>query len=185
MPGGPQQGLENPLNLPDSAPPVEPRPDPGDYWQSSKGEQLLLDAKHLNFDDNSRRYTDADRKTPEWQDRVRHLLDDMDDWNASDEPNSTDYYHERTILIYRVLADIPPGSSLYDRVLREWIKTFTESSLQWDNPPEWYIGVSLFLRYSHKDKKNIYSPAPAAIDALKNLSNPNLSSLGVLSQFLQ
>lgn len=169
-----------PISVPESAPAIEDTPDTGQYWQSLKGKQLLLDAKHVNFDDNWRRYTDADRKPPEWQDRVRHLLDDMDDWDASDEPSPADYYHERSILIYRVLADIPPGSSLYDRVLGEWIRTFTESSLQWDNPPEWYIGVSDFLRFSRKN-----GPAPAAIDILKNSSNPYLSSLGVLAEFFQ
>jgi hypothetical protein len=181
LPGTPEQQPET-LNLPDSLPPVEPSPDAGEYWQSLKDKQLLLDAKHVNFDDNWRPYTDADRKTPEWQDRVRHLLDDMDNWNASDEPDASTYYHEREILIYRVLADIPPGT-LYDRVISAWVKTFAESSLQWDNPAEWYIGVSDFLRYS---KKNVDGPASAAaIAPLKDSSNPYLNSIGTLAEFLQ
>lgn len=180
VPGAPEQGFE-PLNLPDSAPPVEPRPDPGEYWQTPRGKALLLDAKHLNFDDNWREFTDADFKRPEWQDRVRHLLDDMNSWSASDEASAADYYHEVEALIFRVLSRLPPGA-LYDQVLAVWIKTFTESSLQWDNAAEWSIGVSDFLRFS---QKNIGGPAPAAIDILKNSSNPYLSSLGVLAEFLQ
>jgi hypothetical protein len=181
LPGTPEQQLET-LNLPDSLPPVEPSPDPGEYWRSPKGKQLLLDAKHVNFDDNWRRFTDADRKTPEWQDRVRHLLDDMDNWDASDEPDASTYYHERGILIYRVLADIPPGT-LYDRVISVWVKTFAEGSLQWDSPAEWYIGVSDFLRYS---KKDVNGPAPAAaIAPLKDSSNSYLYSIGTLAEFLQ
>jgi hypothetical protein len=181
LPGAPEQQVET-LNLPDSLPPVEPSPDAGEYWQSPKGKQLLLDAKHVNFDDNWRRFTDADRKTLEWQDRVRHLLDDMDNWDASDEPDASAYYHERGILIYRVLADIPPGT-LYDRVISAWLRTFAESSLQWDNPAEWYIGVSDFLRYS---KKNVDGPASAAaIAPLKDSSNPYLHSIGILAEFLQ
>jgi hypothetical protein len=181
LPGTPEQQVET-LSLPDSLPPVEPSPGAGEYWQSLKGKQLLLDAKHLNFDDNWKPYTDADRKTPEWEDRVRHLLDDMDSWNVSDEASPVDYYHERSILTFRLLAQIRPGN-LYDRVLEEWIKTFTESSLQFDNPPEWYISVAEFLQYSRKDSK-IPIPA-AATDVLKNSSNPNLSSLGVIAEFLQ
>lgn len=180
-PAASDQGNE-PLSIPTSLPSIEPHPDAGEYWQSAKAKALLLDAKHVNFDDNWRPYTDAARKTPEWQDRVRYLLDGMDNWNASDEPDASTYYHEREILVYRVLADIPPGT-LYDRVISVWINTFAESSLQWDNPAEWYIGVSEFLRYS---KRNVNGPAPAAaIAPLKNASDPYLHSIGVLAEFLQ
>jgi hypothetical protein len=179
-PAASDQGNE-PLSIPTSLPSIEPHPDAGEYWQSAKAKALLLDAKHVNFDDNWRPYTDAARKTPEWQDRVRYLLDGMDNWNASDEPDAS-YYHEREILVYRVLADIPAGT-LHDRVISVWINTFAESSLQWDNPAEWYIGVSEFLRYS---KRNANGPAPAAaIAPLKNASDPYLHSIGVLAEFLQ
>ncbi|SRR6266849_3341295 len=171
-----------PLSIPTSAPPLEPHPDAGDYWLSPKGKGLLVDAKHTNFDDNWRRYTDADRKTPEWQDRIRHLLNDMDDWRPTDEPDPASYYHERCILIYRVLADLPQGV-LYDRVVSVWIATFSESSLQWDNPAEWYVGVSEFLRFSKKDVNG--PPPPAAIIPLKDSSNPYLHALGVIAEFLQ
>jgi len=180
VPGAPEQTSQS-LNIPDTAPPIEPRPDAGEYWQTPQGKVLLLDAKHLNFDDNWREFTDADFKRPEWQDRVRHLLDDMDNWNSSDEASAADYYHEVEALIFRVLSRLPP-SELYDQVLALWIKTFSESSLQWDNPAEWYIGISDFLRFS---RKNIYGPPTAPIDTLKNSSNPYLSSLGVVSEFLQ
>jgi hypothetical protein len=174
-------GIE-PVSIPDSDPPVEPDPDQGQYWLSPKTKELLMDAKHLNFDDNWRRFTDADRKTPEWQDRVGHLLNDMDDWRPTDEPDPAAYYHQRCILIYRVLADLPPGA-LYDRVVSAWIATFADSSLQWDNPAEWYFEVSKFLEFSKKDRK---APTPAAaIASLKNSSNSYLHALGVLAEFLQ
>jgi hypothetical protein len=181
VPGASDQRFE-PLHVPDTTPPIEPGPDPGEYWQTPKGKALLLDGKHLNFDDNWREFSDADFKTPEWQDRVRHLLDDMNNWSASDEASPADYYHEVEALTFRVLSRLPPGE-LYDQVLAVWIKTFSESSLQWDNPAEWSIGISDFLRFSRKD---VSGPAPApAIDTLKNSSNPYLSSLGVIADFLQ
>jgi hypothetical protein len=141
-----------------------------------------MDAKHLNFDDNWQPFTDADFKTPRWQDRVRHLLNDMENWNPSDEPTAADYYHETETLIFRVLSRLPAGA-LYDQVLAIWIKTFTESSLQWENPAEWYIGISEFLQYSKKDTNG---PAPAAtIAVLKNSANPCLGSIGLITEFLQ
>jgi len=171
-----------PLSIPTSTPPLVSGPDEGEYWLSPKTKELLINAKHLNFDDNWKPYTDADRKTPEWQDRVGHLLNDMDDWNPSDEPDPADYYHQRCVLLYRILAYVPPGT-LYDRVVSAWVATFAASSLQWDNPPEWYFEVSKFLEFSKKDKEK---PTPAAaIVPLKNSSNSYLHALGVLAEFLQ
>ena len=94
-----------PLSSPASAPPLESVPDEGQYWLSPKAQKLLIDAKHLNFDDKWRPYTDTDRKTPEWQDRVRQLLDDMDDWRPTDEPSPADYYHQPSTL-HVALSDL-------------------------------------------------------------------------------
>ena len=44
-----------------------------------------MDAKHVNFDDNWRPYTDGDRKTPELAGSGSPLADDMENWNASDD----------------------------------------------------------------------------------------------------
>jgi hypothetical protein len=182
--GGPvasELGVE-PLSIPASAPPVESGPDDGEYWLSSKGQELLIDAKHLNFDDKWQPYTEADHKTPEWQDRVRHLLNDMDDWRPTDESDPADYYHERCMLLYRTLAYLPPGA-LYDRVVATWITTFAESSLQWDSPSEWYFEVARFLDFSKKEYKG--STPQTALVALKNSSNPYLHGIGILAEFLQ
>jgi hypothetical protein len=172
-----------PLSLPTSAPPIEPPPNPGEYWQSPKTKELLIDAKHLNFDDNWQPFTDADRQTPEWQDRVRHLLNDMDNWSPMDEPDPAAYLHERCILFYRTLPYLPPGP-LYDRITSSWVDTLAASSLQWDNAVEWNLEVSHFLRFSRKDGSTDLIP-PAALAALKNSSNSNLHTLGVLTEFLQ
>jgi hypothetical protein len=174
-------GIE-PVGLPESAPTVESDPDQGEYWLSPKTTELLVDAKRLNFDDNWQRYTDADRHTPEWRDRVVHLLDRMNDWRASDEPDPADYLHQRCILLYRILGYLPPGA-LYDRVVAAWLATLAESSLQWDNPAEWYLEVEHFMEYSQKNGKE--SVPVAAISALKNSSSISLHACGLVAEFLQ
>jgi len=109
-------------------------------------------------------------------------LNDMEDWRPTDEPDPADYYHQRCMLLYDTLAYLPPGS-LYDRVIATWLATFAESSLQWDDPAAWYFEVKRFIEFS---KKDIAGPVPlAALAALKNSSNPSLSALGVLTEFLQ
>lgn len=130
-----------------------------------------MDAKHLNFDDDWRPFTDADRRTPQWQDCVRHLLNDMDDWRPIVEPNAPDYYHQRCMLLYRTVAYLPPGA-LYDRVLATWIATFAESSLQWDDPAESYFEVSRFFNFS---KKEVNGPVPPDL-VIQGLARSPLSS---------
>jgi hypothetical protein len=170
------------LSIPSSVPPIEPSPDDGEYWLSLKSKALLEDALHLNFDDRGRPFTEADRQTPEWQDRVQHLLNDMEDWRPSDEPDPSDYYHQRCMLLYRTLAYLPPGP-LYDRVVATWIATFSESSMQWDSPAEWYFEVLRFLDFS---KKRRSGPIPdAALFPLKNTSNPYLPGIARVAEFLQ
>jgi hypothetical protein len=100
-----------------------------------------------------------------------------------DEPDPAAYLHQRCILFYGILAHLPPGP-LYDRITSSWMDTLAESSLQWDNPAEWDLEVSHFLRFSRKDGSTDPIP-PVALAALKNSSNSYLHALGVVTEFLQ
>lgn len=171
-----------PISMPDPEPPIDAGPDEGEYWRSPKADELLLDAKHLNFDDNWRSFTEADRKTIAWRDRVEHMLNDMDNWREQDEPESADYYHQRCMLLYQGLEEVPPGP-LYDRILLTWIATFEESSLQWDRPAEWYYEVLQFIEYSKKNHNG--SARSAGLSSLKDSSNAYLHASGVVAGFLQ
>ena len=170
------------IEVPASDPPIEAGPIEGQYWLSPKTEELLVDAKHLNFDDNWESFTDAQRRTPEWQDRVKLLLDHMNDWRLSDEQNPADYFHQRCMLLYEILPYLPSGT-LSDRITSIWIDTFEDSSLQWDTPEEWYFEVVRFLRFSTRNDK---ARTPKfALDSLKNSSNSYLHACGVVAEFLQ
>ena len=74
--------------------------------------------------------------------------------------------------------------SLYDRVVSAWVATFAESSLQWDNPAEWYFEVAKFLEFYKGEYLHSKSPA-GAISVLKSSANSSLHALGVLAEFLQ
>lgn len=170
------------IEVPASDPPIQAGSVEGQYWLSPKTEELLVDAKHLNFDDNWESFTDAQRSTPEWQDRVQLLLDHMSDWRSSDEQSPADYFHQRCMLLYEILPYLPSGT-LSDRVTSIWIGTLEDSSLQWDNNEEWYFEVLRFLRFS---KRNDKARIPRfALDSLKNSSNSYLHACGVVAEFLQ
>jgi len=170
------------IDVPASDPPVEAAPAEGQYWLSPKAQELLIDGKHLNFDDTWKPFTMAQRSTAEWQDRVNTLLDHMSDWRSSDEQSPSDYFHQRCMLLYEILPYLPPGT-LSDRITSIWIETFEDSSLQWDNPEEWYFEVLKFLRFS---KANDKAQTPTfALDSLKNSSNSYLHASGVVAEFLK
>jgi hypothetical protein len=186
------------LTIPSTEPPREAGPAVHQFWQTPKGKQLLNDAKRLNSDDNGRRYTEADRKTPEWQDRVRRVLDDLDGWNSEDEPDPASSYHERCVMLNRVLDYLVPGP-LYDQVVAAWTNTFSETPLQWDNLAEWYLGPtdyidflnrSSFRREFFKQAENPDKPDddPAFLNALlplQNSSNPYVHAFGMLADFIR
>ena len=177
-----EPGIE-PISVPASDPPAEPGPIEGGYWSSPKTKDLLIDAKRLNYDDNWRKYTDADRKTAEWRDRVRRMLNHLDDWKAADEQDPADYYHQRCSLLSGIVDQLPPGA-LYDWVISVWVTTFEESSLQWDSPAEWYFEVLRLLQRSSRQASK-ESIAPAILAAVRNSSNTYLRASGVLADFLQ
>jgi hypothetical protein len=170
------------IEAPASDPPIEASPVEGEYWHTSKTEDLLEDGKHLNFDDNWEPFSDAQRRTPEWQDRVKRLLDHMIDWKASDEATPADYFHQRCILLSEILPYLPPGA-LTDRITSVWVGTLEDSSLQGDHPEEWYFQVSRFLRFS-KVNENARTPK-FVLDALRNSSDTYLRACGGVEEFLQ
>jgi len=86
------------------------------------------------------------------------------------------------MMLYGTLRYLSQGA-LYDRVVSTWIVTFEESSLQWENPAEWYFEVSRFLRFSKKDDKG-QSPQ-LALASLKNSSNAYPHASGVLAEFFE
>jgi hypothetical protein len=174
-------GIER-ISTPESNPATAPGPAEEAYWLSPKTKALLIDGVHINFDDNGRRFSDADRNTPEWRDRVQRLLDHMEDWRADDEKDPGDYSHQRCMSLYNVLPYLSLGA-LHDRVISMWIVTLEESPLQWDSPAEWDFEVLRFLRFSKKSEKEPVSAEVMA--ALKNSSNGYLRASGVLAEFLQ
>jgi hypothetical protein len=83
-------GIE-PVSAPVGDLQIEPSPNEGQYRLSPKVKELLVDAKYLNFDAKWERFSDADKKTPQWRDRVERLLNHIDRWYPQDEVNAADY----------------------------------------------------------------------------------------------
>ncbi len=107
------------------------------YWQSSKAKKLLSRVQRLNFNDEGKKFTEAEKQGSEWQWRLSQFLADMTSWNPEDEKSEEDYFHQKNILL-RGLLELVPAGPMHDDALNRLITFLSDSKLQQSDPIEWY-----------------------------------------------
>lgn len=169
-----------PLNQASAA--VEKSGDETAYWSSKKSGELLMEAKHLSFDNSWVKYVNDQSSSSEWRARIDTILNDIHNWQESDENNAGDYYHEKCILINGILTKLPAGDPIYGKALEDLVSTFEGSSLQNDRPAEWYWEIAMTVRSS----KRMTSDAPQKVlAALGRSRNGYLPAAVVLLSVLE
>jgi hypothetical protein len=152
------------------------------YWKSDKSKELLMEAKHLTFDNDWLRYVNDQSNSSEWRARIETILNKVHNWRESDEIDAADYYHEKCILINGILSKLTVADPMYDKVLDDLVNTFEESSLQMDRPAEWYWEV---LKLVHASKRDETGKAASAVRAaLSRSRNGYLPTIAILMGFL-
>jgi hypothetical protein len=170
------------LEFPKPSLKVEPRGKEFPYWRSKKAQDLLADAKKINFNDEWLAYTNLSSTSSEWQERAQHLLNAIYSWNPNDESDTGDYYHERCILLRTMLAKISPRNSMYDTVIQALVNTFENSPLQTERPNEWYVEIIPLLQNTKRPDGHA---APEMLSALAKSKNRYLNSLSLLTHLLE
>lgn len=154
-----------------AAAPGLPMPDTQPFWQSNGSKAMLAQARKVRFGDNNRTWTDADRETLDWKDRYHEFIGTLASWNPDpDEPPAV-YFHERVIL-YEGLMDVAPGAAARQSLLEDFISFLNSSSLQRDNPPEWF---SVIPEMWHRIPFHDPAERQACADALARSGNPVVS----------
>ena len=169
-----------PLNQVSAA--VEPSGDETAYWKSKKSRELLMEAKHLNFDNNWVRYVNDQSSSSEWRAQIDAILNDIHNWQESDENNAADYYHEKCILFYGVLTKLRASDPIYGKALEDLVSTFEASSLQTERPAEWYWEIAMIVRSSKRMTGEIPQKVLAALSRSRN---GYLPAVAVLMGFLE
>ena len=169
-----------PLNQASAA--VEKSGDETPYWTSKKSVELLMEAKHLSFDNSWVRLVNDQSSSSEWRARIDTILNDIHNWQESDENNAADYYHEKCILINGILTKLPTADPTYGKALEDLVSTFEGSSLQSDRPVEWYWEITMAVRTS----QHMTGDAPQKVlAALGRSRNGHLPAAAVLLSVLE
>lgn len=122
----------------DRTPKLEP------YWQSSAAKQLLADGLRLRSTADGHTYSDTERATPEWQERLAAYLSEMAGWTSGDEQSEADYYHQKCIVFEALVELLPPGEQR-DKVLIDYVDFISNSNVQQQSPVEWFMQANSML----------------------------------------
>ena len=114
------------------------------YWQSPEAQRMMADGKKLRYADAGRVLTEAERSTPEWQQRLTDYLGALGAWTPDQEKSEADYYNEKCIVYIALVELIPPGAPR-DKMLDSFIEFIANSPLQQQSPVEWYNQANFML----------------------------------------
>ncbi|HMD50563.1 MAG TPA: hypothetical protein VKG79_15740 [Bryobacteraceae bacterium] len=122
----------------------DPTPKLDRWWQSAEAKRMLEDGRKLRFSDDGRVLTQADRSTPQWQQRLTDYLSALGAWSASSENSEADYYNEKCS-VYIALVELIPQGPQRDKMLEAFIDFISSSPLQQQQPVEWYNQAAFML----------------------------------------
>src|ERR1700680_3791670 len=96
------------------------------FWQTPKAKTLLEDGVKLRIAPDGHLFTEAERSTPEWQQRLTDYLSELTDWTSGQEKYSADYYHQKSLVFEGLLELIPPGPQC-DKVILDFVNFISNS----------------------------------------------------------
>jgi hypothetical protein len=150
------------------------------YWTTSKSKGLLTRVQQLNFKGNGKKYSSEEKLEAEWQQKLSELLTDLTNWKSDDEKTEEDYFHQRSMLLFK-LIDISPMGATRQKILTEFISFVGHSEVQKSSPVEWFVHAERLIRLARsqggEDGKTLFA-------ALKNTNNPTLYLYAQLEELL-
>jgi hypothetical protein len=161
------------------------------YWQSPNAQQLLQAGKKLRFASTNQLLSDADRATPEWQQKLADYLNLIADWSQDQEDSEAVYYHEKC-LVYTALLDLVAPGPQSDKILADYVDFVSNSDLYQQSPVEWFVEPHTLLDRSQSNAtrhakileayQNSGNPVLTLEVALEKAFNPRLPSPAVSSK---
>lgn len=141
------------------------------YWQSAEAQRMMDDGKKLRFGDGGRVLTEAERSTPEWQQRLTDYLSALAAWSPDSEKSEADYYNEKCT-VYIALVELIPAGPQRDKMLEAFIDFISNSPLQQQSPVEWYNQANFMLERVRGSRDG---EAAKVLDAFERSGNPVLA----------
>jgi hypothetical protein len=124
--------------------PVELASRPDAFWKSEQSKHLYEQGARLRYKEPGAPYSDAERNTIEWLQRLTDYMKDLADWRPSDEKDEATYYHQKTI-VYEMLVDLIPRGPERDKAIQAFVDFVANSGLQREKPVEWFFHAQSLL----------------------------------------
>ncbi len=140
------------------------------FWKSDEGKRLLARGVQLRIKENGTLYTDAERDTPEWYEKLTDYMTDLANWKASDENDEASFYHQKAI-VYEMLVELIPRGPERDKAIQAYVDFVASSNLQRERPAEWFFHAQSLL--DRVRNTNTGEPLKIAA-AFENSGNPVL-----------
>jgi len=141
------------------------------YWQSAEAQRMMDGGKKLRFGDGGRVLTEAERSTPEWQQRLTDYLSALAAWSPESEKSEADYYNEKCTVYIALVELIPPGPQR-DKMLETFIDFISNSPLEQRSPVEWYNQANFMLERARASRDG---EAAKVLEAFEGSGNPVLA----------
>ena len=169
-----QNGPASQAKKADSTPKVEA------YWQSAEAQRMMDDGKKLRYGDAGRVLTEAERATPEWQQKLTDYLSALGAWGPDNEKSEADYYNEKCT-VYIALVELIPRGPQRDKMLEAFIEFIGNSPLQQENSVEWYNQASFMLERVRGSRDG---ESAKVLEAFERSGNPVLTLEAALDKTL-
>ena len=161
-----------------------------EYWKSADAARLVTLVRELRFGSKTdsseleesvaeeKSLTDAEKRTPAWQARLGRVLNELDEWDRKKERTEIDFFHQKQVL-YTALLEITPSGLARDLILRKWITSLDERSIEKLSRVEWFMHTDHLLRTLRDLPKE---ERPKMLEAVISSKNPAIALYARLTQ---
>jgi hypothetical protein len=107
------------------------------YWQTSGARKVYEECLALRQSPSGVNYSEATRRTPEWNRRLTDFLSTLANWSPAEEASDADYYHQKAT-VYEALLELAPPGDAGPQLIQSYLDFLKSSNVQRDNPAEWF-----------------------------------------------
>jgi hypothetical protein len=161
-------------NTPESTPKLDR------YWQSEAAKRIRESGLRLRSTADGHFYTDAERATQAWQERLADFMGELAEWTPDQEQSEADYYHEKCI-VFEMLVELTPPGAEREKTLGDFVDFISNSDLQQQSPVEWFMQANSMLErvrpYQHGELAKL-------LEAYEHSGNPVLALAVTLESVL-
>lgn len=146
------------------------------YWQSQAAKQMQSDVSSLRSGPDA-----GDRKSPQWQEDVEHVLTALREWiDDSTEPSAEDFFIEKSELYSQVFSVAPSDAPVYDDVTNAYIAFLSEEPESADARIYWLWSIHSMVEKTRSSRTGDDAAGKRLETAVLNAPNPAIALYGYL-----